>query len=128
MDDSAPGGTVGFNCASPTIPFSAFPASIYKNMTIDGANQGRGMTLDGSATVSLFTVQAGVAATIRNITLSNGARSSGPGGALWNLGALTLTNTVITGSAALNGWAGGGLANDVGARLTVRGGRIERNR
>jgi hypothetical protein len=83
------------------------------------AVQGNGHTIDGAGVGTIFTIQAGTTALINNVTLTGGQGEWG--GAIYNLGQLTLTNSAVAGN---NAAYGGGIANrgdgeGVQAELTI---------
>lgn len=118
--------------------------TINKNMNIIGESQ-TGTIINGQKSgYSIFSITSGVTVTITNLTLTNGYVNS-DGGAIHNLGNLTIENCIFTnnsidgsnvgGGAVYNfgnlivnnstftndtsGIYGGAICNDVGANLTV---------
>ncbi|WP_321422680.1 hypothetical protein [uncultured Methanobacterium sp.] len=74
---------------------------INKNMTIIGESQEKTI-INGTDTNGIFQIQRGITVTIENLTLSNGYKqisgyyTEGNGGAILNLGNLTVTNCTFT--------------------------------
>ena len=106
---------------------------IAKNLTITGLGAGN-LAISGNSASRVFVVREGVTATIQGVTIRDGhspdvdggggilnwARSRSrnstvrdnnlllsPGGGIFNLGTLTVTNSTVSGNAA--GDAGGGI-------------------
>ncbi len=83
-------------------------------VTIDGGNQ---ITVSGGGTSQVFDVNSGAVAVVTGLTITRGfvdgtsglATASG-GGAIFNNGTLTLTNSIVSGSTASTA-TGGGLYN-----------------
>ena len=73
-------------------------------------------TAAGTQAFRIMEVNSGVTATLENLTITGGnAASEGTGGAIFNSGALTLTNSTLSGNSAFDG---GGIANTGTATLT----------
>jgi hypothetical protein len=104
------GDDIVFSCSG-TIPFSA-QITISQNITIDGANT---ITLDGGSVTSMFRVTGGFTVTMSNLTFQNG-NVSGDGGAILNLGILTVNNGTFTNNTSTI--LGGAINNNLGT-LTV---------
>lgn len=115
------GGTISFNCAGMAPVIIISEKSLAKNMTIDGSNGGRGLVLSGGNTNRLFTIQAGVSITLRNLTLTNGqATGDVNGGGILNYGTLLVNGGTILNSKAQPGiGVGGGLMNKPGSNATL---------
>jgi predicted outer membrane repeat protein len=83
---------------------------------------GTGQTLIQRDTLAvpfrLLTVDASQTAALSGLTMAQGYAGSGVGGAIDNLGILTLTNCALSGNTAS---AGGAVANEAVATLTVSG-------
>ncbi len=107
-----PGATVQFTCSG-TITLSAAngPIAISKNLTLDG--NGQAVTISGGGAVGLFVVTTGGNFTIRGLTLANGY--SALGGAIRNVGDLTVLDSTFTGNAAVYTGATGIYDGDGGA-------------
>lgn len=84
---------ITFNCgsASHTINLSTTKV-IAGDMMIDGGGL---ITLDGNHAHTLLRVESGASLSIANLTLQNGWAVGGPGGAIVNLGVLTVTNSTF---------------------------------
>ena len=118
----AAGGTVTFG-VSGTIILTSGAIAIPSGTTITGpgANQ---LTVDGSNAGRIFTVAAGASANVSGLTLTHGsAGSGGRGGAIQNLGWLTLDGVVLTANSA--GDAGGAVYN--AGSLTLRASTLNGN-
>lgn len=93
---------------------------ITKSLIINGAGVSS-TTIDGAALGRVFYISPGVTAVISNLTIQNGSGS--PGGAIYNRGTLTLTNSTVRNNSTYN-LGGGGIYN-IGtltlARSTVSG-------
>ncbi len=77
-----------------------------------GANQ---LIIDGNSASGVFQVDAGVTADISGLTISHGS-SSGDGGAIDNLGTLSVTDCTLSQNSATDG---GGIYNDTDGTATV---------
>jgi hypothetical protein len=80
---------------------------------------GNGATLSGLDARTLLLVNPGATLHVQDATFTEGragATASGDGGAIWNAGALTLSEIDVTNSEALTG---GGIFNAEGASLTL---------
>ena len=74
-------------------------------------------TAAGTPDFSIMGVNSGVSATLENLTITGGnAGSKGSGGAIFNSGTLTLTNSTLSGNSAARD--GGGIYNNGMATLT----------
>jgi len=89
--------------------------TVSKNLTI----QGQGATntaVDGTGiSGSVFTISAGVTATIQDITVRNGSTLL-LGGGIFNRGTVTISNITLSGNSA--GY-GGGIFNGIGSTVTI---------
>jgi hypothetical protein len=111
--------------AQNTIKLSNGTLNIPSNTTITGPTSGSGHTLVNLVTVagggassnfSVFAVNSGViAASINDLTISNG-NTSGNGGGINNNGTLTVSNSTISGNTASQN--GGGIADSGTLTLT----------
>ena len=81
--------------------------NINKNISIIGQNKD-GTKINGTDDNWIFTINNGVNAIITNLTLTNGKTTSG--GAIYNIGSLTLNNIIFTSNSATM-W-GGAIWND----------------
>ena len=78
--------------------------TITKNMNITGQSQ-QGTIINGQQSGnSIFTINKGVTVTITNLTLTNGTDTN-YGGAIYNYGNLTITNSTLTDNTAAVGGA-----------------------
>ncbi len=84
--------------------------------------EGNGHTIDGADLYSLIQVEEGVTLTIQDLTLTNGLNDYG--GAIANQGNVTLSNSTISSSTALEG---GAIWNAEGAELSIDGSTIAGN-
>jgi hypothetical protein len=96
--------------------------SIGKDLDIRGvraATSGRPV-LDGAGKDTVLTIRAGASITIRDLTVRDGAASRG--GGIRNRGTLVLRDVVVRASTASED--GGGIYNDTGAILRLRGSSV----
>ncbi len=108
------GGTITFACgAIDTILFSGEKV-IGLGITVDGARPGGRMRLSGHG-ARLFGVTADGSLTLRNLALIDGDAGADDGGAVFNYGALVITNSEISGN---SGNFVGGVENWGAATLT----------
>ncbi len=126
------GGTVGFapSLAGQTIGLTSAELTIAKPLTIDGA-KAPGLKISGSDAVRPFVVNASVAATIRNLTVTQGFGFELAGGIL-NNGTLTLDHVaVVNNKVNTSGedfWKGGaGVYNGENSTLTLRDSTVADN-
>jgi hypothetical protein len=99
--------------------------TVDRNLTIQGQGAANTAVDGASISKSIFTVIAGVTATIKDMTIRNGA-SCGPGcggGGIVNYGTLTLGSSTISGNFANN--YGGGIFN--GGTITIADSTISGN-
>ncbi len=120
----AGGDTINVPACTITLTTPASPLTITKNLTITGAGASQTI-IDGGGITGIIHISAGTVA-ISDVTLRNGNGTGNfdDGGALYNAGTLTLTNTAISGNTADS--EGGGIFNDATLRLvnsTVSGNR-----
>jgi hypothetical protein len=123
---------------------SSLPGSMAQ-LTIDGGTGG--VTVDGNNSSRVLQVDAGVQATLVNLTITHG-KATDVGGGIRNLGTLALTNSTLSANSATYGaiyndsgtltltnctiqsnsaaGAGGGLFNNSG-RLTLTGSTVSSN-
>ena len=94
--------------------------NINKNMTIKGQSQ-QNTIINGTNTAQIFTIATGKNVTIQNLTLTNGHGNFG--GAIFNDGTLTVTNSTLIGNTA--SW-GGAINNNFGT-LTVTNSTLNNN-
>jgi hypothetical protein len=95
------GDTATFTCSG-TITLTHI-IDIANSLTLDGG--GSGVTISGGKAVTLFHVESSGNLTVKNLTLTGG-RSSGSGGAIGSVGALTVLNSTFSNnSAAAHGGA-----------------------
>jgi hypothetical protein len=112
--DVADGGTIEIGVMG-EIVLTGGQLSIDRPMTIDGPGA-RSLTISGNNESRVVRVVRGDVV-ISGVTLADGAISGFGGGAVWNLGNLTLDGVVVRDSRAEFG--GGGLRND-GRMLLIR--------
>src|SRR5262249_31149020 len=122
FDPSLTGGTITLAGALPTIT---------DPLTVTGLGQAA-LTVKGTTGIRVFRIDAGVTATITDLTVTGGS-VAGPGGGILNNGTLTLQRVTVSGNAATGGGNnGGGVASieariGVGASLTVLDGTVSGN-
>jgi len=121
----AGGGLVTFNCGSAPATIDISTGTGTKMITADTTIDGGGViTISGGNAVGVFSVDAQVTFTMKNLTIANGhdhgdinAEVGGQGGGIHNDGMLTVTNSTFTGNRSDDniqggGGAGGGIFND----------------
>ncbi len=97
-------------------------------MTISGPGAAN-LFISGNNASSVFVVN-GVTATISGVTIENGHNGAttfpctGTGGGIYNNGALTVSNSTLSGNSAC---AGGGIYSDTGGTLTIRNSTLSGN-
>ncbi len=77
--------------------------TIDRNMTIQGQSQA-GTIINGTGNNWIFNIQPGITVTLENLTLTNGYTTD-VGGAIYNLGNLTVNNCNFTQNQAIRGGA-----------------------
>lgn len=87
-----PGDTIVFALPAGSTITLASTLTVAKNLTIDGANTS-GLTISGSNAVSALQINAGVAATISNLTIAQATTG------IVNQGTLTVANCTLLGNA-----------------------------
>ena len=101
------GGSVTFNCGA--LPVEIF-LSAQKNIALDTQLDGGGLiTLRANGSRHFF-VPAGVALTLRNLTLSDGF-VDGDGGSIFNQGTLMIDTVTLQNNATTNNFSGGAIVN-----------------
>jgi predicted outer membrane repeat protein len=102
---------------------------VNKNLTIIGAGSGDGGTvLDGQNESRVLLIDTGKTVTIQDLTITRGTMEGEgflDGGAIFNVGSLTLERVVVTGNTA--GGDGGGIYSPSGSTLVVKQSQITRN-
>jgi hypothetical protein len=133
LDACLPGGAdfngaVTFACGPDPVTITVSSTkTISADTTIDGGNA---VTVSGGNSVGVFSVNEGVNFTVENLTIANGARIQGDGGAINNDGTLIVTNcTFLRNVASSYGGTGigGGAIFNSGA-LTVTNSTFSDNR
>ena len=108
--DTATGGCLAGNGAdtitlSVGLTLGAELPNISSEITIEGA----GYTISGNNRYRIFDVESGGNLRIRRLSLSNG-KSGSQGGAIYNLGSVTITNSTFNGNGN-SGFHGGAIYN-----------------
>ncbi len=130
--DPNPGGTeIEFD---PTVFNATSPQTITLSSTLELQGTAGPEVIDGPGTsvlsingnnaTQVFSVSAGVTASIAGLTVTGGA-SIGNGGGIDNAGALSLTNLDVTGNTSA--LSGGGVANESTGTLTVDSSTLSNN-
>ncbi|MCI0742561.1 MAG: hypothetical protein L0Y72_26305 [Gemmataceae bacterium] len=88
--------------------------TLVEDVTITGPGADQ-LTINGNNGSRVFSVSAGVHAELSGLTI-RGGRTDGRGGAILNVGNLTLRDSIVSQSTA---HSGGGIANEGGAVLTL---------
>jgi hypothetical protein len=116
MADVCDGGLVTFDSslAGQTISLSS-ELTINKNITIDGS-AASGVAISGNNSVRVFTVNSGVTAELKSLTVQDG-NVSGNGGGIYNDGTLTITSSKIQSNTASGN--GGGIYNSTTGTLNI---------
>jgi hypothetical protein len=108
-----------FPAGAQTISLGSFatqePLLLANTVTIIGPT-GQTVAVDGTNTVTIFTINPGVTAAISNLTIQNG-HADGAGGGISNSGTLSVTNCTLSANSAAN--FAGGIYNGSNATLTV---------
>lgn len=117
------GRTVTFaaNLSGQTIGLSNGQITFSNNITIDASALAKGLTLSGLNTNRVLIINPGVTSVLTGLTITGGngagaAPVANYGGAIFNQGNLTLSNCYVV---ANSGFAGGGIYNSLGDRLTL---------
>ena len=108
--------------------------TIGKNLNLVG--RGSNPTLDGNGAGTVLTITRGTVS-LSSLTVTNGlapqfepSGANGEGGGIWNRkGVVTLDTVTVTGNGAgaPGSGSGGGIANDLGARMTILNSSITTN-
>ena len=116
------GGTVHVAANHGAFPTYNDHVTIDRNVTITGA--GASTTIvDGTNSGPVFTIDAGMTATLSGLTIQHGANSGNAGGGIANHGSLTLVESVVANNSAGDG---GGIATD-GDALTLTNSAVSGN-
>jgi predicted outer membrane repeat protein len=122
---AVPGSTVTFACSGAITLTNdgGGPIILSKNLTIDGS--GQAVTISGGHSVQVFVVNAGASVGLNSITIADGHATNG--GGIDNEGALTVTNSTLTGNSAAS--VGGGICdcNYNGGTLTITNSTFSHN-
>jgi hypothetical protein len=103
--------------------------TLERNMTIQGPGADK-LAVSGDQETRVFRVDAGVTATISGLTITKGLVEDDWGGAVYNLGTLTIDESVISDSVSAGGYvngSGSGIFNAKDATLIVRNSDIVNN-
>ena len=119
---AAGSGTIAFNCGGAAAILFSAAKDIDFDVTMDGGGL---ITLSGGNANRLFIVEAGANLALQNITLANGYSSLDDGGAIYNLGSLTLVNTTIRDSNTGSDASGGAIVSY--GPMNISGSRFENN-
>jgi hypothetical protein len=96
-------GTTDFQGGTNTITLTTGAISIYQGVTITGPGAGK-LTLDGNQASRIFNISPFVGVNISGLTITHGnGDGGGNGGAIYNIGSLTLSDCVITGNSGYGG-------------------------
>ncbi len=121
--DACPGSTVTFQSGITTVSLTSAELSIDKSLSIEGAT---GVTITraaGSPDFRIFRILSGHTVSMNAVTISNG-RVTGNGGGILNQGALTLTNSTLSGNHASDD--GGGM-DSLNAPVSIIGSSLSGN-
>ncbi len=133
LNDIAEGGTISFDpaLAGGTIALTSGQLVVNRDVTVDGAGA-PGLTVSGNGASRVVQVDAGVEATINDITVSDGVGAP-QGGGILNLGVLSLDRVAVTNNTESSGGAasfdlgGGGIYNGDGATLNLTDSTVSDN-
>ncbi len=127
------GSTINFDMNQVVSPITLTTGEllINKNLTIQGpgANQ---LTVSGNLASRIFNINAGMTVTINGLTMADGRRTgagTNQGGAVFNSGLLTITNSIISGN-SVSGTTdsqGGGIYSASGSTLQIDNSTITGN-
>ena len=121
--DAQPGDTILFDISLDGMSITlTTQLEITKALTVDASALTETMRISGDDKTGLFKIHAGGAATLRSLSLVDGSNIAG--GAIENLGHLTLLDSRVTGNAAI---AGGAIANSSNGRLEIENTTISSN-
>lgn len=100
------GGPYGLACEGPQTITPTAEIVIDNDVILDGLGN---LSVDGAGQLRPFVVAGGVTTELRRFTVANGFALEGSGGGVLNEGALTLTETIVSG--CLADTLGGGVSN-----------------
>ncbi|MBN3950895.1 MAG: right-handed parallel beta-helix repeat-containing protein [Nostoc sp. NMS7] len=84
-----------------TISLTGSGLSIIDDLTIEGINASK-LTIKDDSVSRVFDIAKGVISAINGLTITNTYNGAGGGGAISNVGVLTLSNSIITGNTVNN--------------------------
>ena len=108
-----------FACDGPTTVVTHAEIAFDNDVILDGEER---LTVDGNLDHRLFAVAEGVTVELRGFVVTRGVAPLG--GAIWNAGVLTLTNTTVSGSSAAEG---GGIHNVKAGTMSLVNARVLEN-
>ncbi len=100
----AAGGNVTFSCSGTIV--LTLPITVSAEVSLDGA--GQNVTLSGAGAVQIFSISFGASLKLNDLTVAAG-NTALFGGAVNNLGTLTISNSTFSGNTA--GFLGGAIFN-----------------
>ncbi len=103
------------NLSGQTITLTSGELSLSNTVTIDASSLPAGITLNGGGASRLAYISAGSSVAMAGLTFTGGV-ISGPGGAAYSLGALTVSNCTFAANSANNG---GGIYGGPGSSVTA---------
>jgi hypothetical protein len=96
-----------------TITLTSGQIALDKTLTIDASTLANGVVVNGNHSSRIFNVPGGVSVTVNSVMLTNGYAGAGnSGGAIVNLGALTLNNCSLAGNSVDASAVGGAIYNN----------------
>lgn len=117
---AAPGATIQFapDLSGQTITLQN-TLVINKNLIIDGTSLASPPVISGSDSMGVFSVNAGVTATLKGLNIVHGKAANG--GGIYNAGTVTVSDSTLSENNAFSTGCGGGAINNFGllAMLTV---------
>ncbi len=137
IDGAGDGGTVTLWCAADTTITFSSALTISSTITLDASGSAGKVILDGGGKSQVFAVATTGALALTGLTVAHGYNNNTPGGAIRNLGSLTVTHSTFSGNESNGclsensqdscntpsesfGARGGAIDND-GGTLTVSG-------
>lgn len=120
ISSAASGDTITFGCSAPSTSPITFTSAITinKDLTIDvtsSSSQAITVTFDGGGSTQLFVIGTAGSVTFKHLAFQNGKAIQG--GAIFNWGTTTLSNTSFTNNNSGPGGSGGAILN--AGNLTV---------
>lgn len=121
-NSTAGGATNFYDTMARAIPLTSGELTIGKDLIITGPGANV-LTISGNQASRVFSINAGVAVTIQNVTIANGndKASGNAGGGIYSNGTLTISNCTVTANSVTNNFLimdGGGIYNNGALTMT----------